>query len=122
MSLDTTSIHGEFARRPSWIASSDTTILTDDAVMDGAGHNFSSVTAEDNLGCKVTLDTVIAEPTLLVLDTLSLVNPGCVQVNSVLFALLHSAVQVAQAPMFMVGRALLELRIVKAVCQWVLIQ
>ena len=35
MSLDTTSIHGEFARRPSWIADSDTTILTDIAVMEG---------------------------------------------------------------------------------------
>jgi hypothetical protein len=48
MSLDTTSILGEFARRPSWVAGSDTTIRTDDAVMDGYGNDFPTVTAEDN--------------------------------------------------------------------------
>jgi len=41
-----------------------------------------SVVAVDGLGCQVTLDTIITEPALLVLDTFSLVNPICAQANS----------------------------------------
>ena len=41
-----------------------------------------SVLAVDILGCKIADTVVITEPTLLVLDTLSIVLPGCAQVNS----------------------------------------
>jgi len=41
-----------------------------------------SVVVNDNLGCQVTLDTVITQPALLVLDTFSLINPICAQPNS----------------------------------------
>ena len=47
MSLDTTSIHGQFARRPSWVASSESTTRTDDAVMEGNDINVQAVSAED---------------------------------------------------------------------------
>ena len=47
MSLDTTSIHGQFARRPSWVASSESTSRTDDAVMEGYDINVQAVSAED---------------------------------------------------------------------------
>ena len=48
MALDTTSIHGEFARRPSWVASSDITIRTDVAVMEGYDNNLHAGSAEDD--------------------------------------------------------------------------
>lgn len=48
MSLDTTLIHGQFARRPSWVASSESTARTDDAVMEGYSHHVHAGGDEDN--------------------------------------------------------------------------
>ena len=41
-----------------------------------------SVTASDNLGCKISFDTIITQPPLLTVDSLGQTNPGCDQPNT----------------------------------------